>query len=199
MMEYKDLEEIHKDNKYISQQGIIFSDKAKDSYKELALYLSNENNLNATIQWLNSEVTERKWNNLYDCLKLLENEHKKNMEVITNLLGVDKCIDNSGALEAITYLQQSLNTVGFMLMNGIAIASNMKTLIAKENRAKQDRTDPNIEKARERAQQIWQAHRSQSLLDTAYQIKQELDLRKSPSTIQEWIRDLNPNAKKKSK
>ncbi|WP_424406849.1 hypothetical protein [Pasteurella sp. PK-2025] len=70
--------------------------------------------------------------------------------------------------------------------------------IAKQNRAKRKpQIDPNIEEARNKAKEIWDKHKSNALLDVACQIKQELNIRKSAGTIQEWIRDLNPNAKKK--
>lgn len=191
------LEDIHNANQYISNQGIIFSEHSKNNcLSKLADMIASEN-FQETVDWLNS-ITESKWNRLFESLKLLENEHKKNMQNITDLLGADKCVDASGALEAIAYLQKSLNSIGFMLLTGGAIAKNMQRMVAKQNRAKRkQQEDPNIEKARNRAKEIWAEYGSSSLLDTAYKIKDELNIRKSVGTVQEWIRDLNPNAKKK--
>ncbi len=75
---------------------------------------------------------------------------------------------------------------------------NKATIIAKRSRAKRKYPpNPNIEKAREMAIEIWSKRRSLALLDTAYEIKNKLKLREASTTIQEWIRDLNPNAKSK--
>ena len=185
------------DKLYISNQGIIFSEESKQGYyKEYVLYLSNEKHLDEAIDWLNS-ITEYKWNKLYESLKTLENEHKKNLEIITNILGVDKCIDGSGALDAITYLQQSLNSIGFMLMSGAAIAKHMKTLVAKENRAKQDRTDNNKQKAIDEAIRIWGNSPNYSLDEVAERIRNTGITDKSHSTIKQWISKYNPSRRKK--
>ena len=195
-MHYRSLDEIHSDGKYISNQGIIFSEESKQGYyKEFILYLSNEKHLDEAIDWLNS-ITEHKWNKLYESLKTLENEHKKNLEVITNLLGVDKCIDGSGALEAITYLQQSLNSIGFMLMSGAAISKHMKTLVAKENRAKQNRTDPNKKKAIDEAIMLWKRTPRLSLDDVAELIRNAKISDKSHSIVKQWIAPFNPKRRK---
>lgn len=54
------------------------------------------------------------------------------------------------------------------LLNLLSIANKA---VAKQNRAKRKNIpDPNQQKARDRAEQIWQAHRKQSLSDTAYQL-----------------------------
>ncbi|HHE3597535.1 hypothetical protein M8848_07385 [Pasteurella multocida] len=73
-----------------------------------------------------------------------------------------------------------------------------KSIVAKQNRAKRKPKpeDPNINSARILAKEIWGKYRKKSLLDTAYEIKSELGIRKSVGLIQEWIRDLNPNRKK---
>lgn len=196
-MKNRSLDEIHSEGKYISNQGIIFSEESKQGYyKEFVLHLSNEKHLDETIDWLNS-ITEHKWNKLYESLKTLENEHKKNLEIITNLLGVDKCIDGSRALEAITYLQQSLNSIGFMLMGGAAIAKHMKTIVAKENRAKQNRTDPNKQKAIDEAMRIWRNSPNYSLDEVAERIRNAKITDKSHSTIKQWISGYNPTKRKK--
>ncbi|WP_455647992.1 hypothetical protein, partial [Lonepinella koalarum] len=75
---------------------------------------------------------------------------------------------------------------------------NRHIITAKENRAKRKpKQDPNIEKARELAKAKWKKHQNIALMDMAYKIQPDLDTNKSITTIQEWIRDLNPKAKKK--
>lgn len=193
---FSSLEDIYSEGKYILNQGIIFSEDSKEgALLDLANTIAGEN-FQETVDWLNS-VTETKWNKLYESLSLLETEHKKNINTITNLLGVDKCIDNSGALEAIAYLQQSLNHIGYMLLAGGAIAKHLQTISAKQIRAKRnEQPNPNIEKARKVAIEIWEREGCKALLDTAYDIKNTLKLKEASTTIQEWIRDLNPNKKK---
>lgn len=87
-----------------------------------------------------------------------------------------------------------LGLVSF-LSSRIKNSNRIQAKISRKKRKKKE--NPNIEKAREMAIEIWRKRRSLALLDTAYEIKRELNLRDASTTIQEWIRDLNPNAKKK--
>ncbi|HIF5499855.1 TPA: hypothetical protein ACX3BP_000529 [Pasteurella multocida] len=78
------------------------------------------------------------------------------------------------------------------------IYTKRNSIVAKANRSKRKPKpeDPNISSARILAKQIWGKYSKKQLLDTAYEIKSELGIRKSVGLIQEWIRDLNPNRKK---
>lgn len=193
---YKSSEEIHAENKYISNQCGIFSDRAKGELsKELADLLSD--NFPQTQEWLNS-ITPEKWDNLFKDLKIIENEHRQNLENIRVLSCTDIVVDYSETLSAIARIQNALNHIGFMLMAAGALSKHAKRITAKQNRAKrQDKVNPNIEKARTIARDIWAVRSSTALLDVAYEIKNKLQIRTSSTTIQEWIRDLNPNAKSK--
>ncbi|EER48087.1 hypothetical protein AM305_04933 [Actinobacillus minor NM305] len=92
--------------------------------------------------------------------------------------------------QALTLLELSSKHLADVLLN-------IPTIVAKQNRAKRNnKPNPNIEKAREAAKKIWEKEKSKALLDTAYQIKSELNLKVASTSIQEWIRDLNPNKKK---
>lgn len=97
-------------------------------------------------------------------------------------------------LVKITKFHNIRNTI--LNLNDIYLKRN--SIVAKANRAKRgSQENPDIEKARDRAKEIWAEHSKTPLLDTAYKIKEELNIKKSVGTVQEWIRDLNPNAKKK--
>lgn len=191
---YKSLEEIHAENKYISKHYAFFADITKEElYIELADLLSE--NFESTQEWLNS-ITPEKWDDLYKDLKIIEDEHKQNLENIRILSCSNIIVDNSETLQAIARLQKTLNHIAFMLMAGGAVSKYAKRITAKQNRSqRQDKINPNIEKARMVATDIWKRRPSTALLDVAYEIKNKLQIRTSSTTIQEWIRDLNPNAK----
>lgn len=164
------------------------------------------------LKYLVFSLTDNELEERLACLKFLLMFSKALPEIYLKVLGDDapeeqkkffsELIENDGDNLSTLLLTEITKEYLYLITAGreiVKAVEHMNTIVAKQNRSKQDRTDPFVEKARDRAKQIWQAHRKQSLSDTAYQIKQELDLRKSSSTIQEWIRDLNPNSKKKSK
>ncbi|OOF79094.1 hypothetical protein BKG96_03260 [Rodentibacter caecimuris] len=198
MNEYQSLEELHASGKYISNQYAIFSEAAKqEHYRDLADFLTPQ--FDDVVNWLNS-ITPEKWDKLFKDLKLIEQEHIKNLENIRILSCSDIMVDGSNVLDAITRLQQALNHIGFMLMAGGAISKNIQRIVARNNRNKRkDKPNPNIGKARDLAKKIWIERSKTTLLDVAYEVKEKLHIRKGVGTIQEWIRDLNPNSKKKSK
>lgn len=124
-------------------------------------------------------------------------------------------------IEANSFKSFLLNTISYIVANGDSALFEGRSLlsiaviigkyerllklleisnvaIAKQNRAKRKPKpeDPNINSARMLAKKIWGKYSKKSLLDTAYEIKSELGIRKSVGLIQEWIRDLNPNRKK---
>lgn len=197
LKDFNSIEEIHEKGFYIADQGRIFSEESKkEKAKDFSRFIATEH-FSETAEWLNS-ITESGWNKLFECLKLLENEHKKNIKTIQDLQGANMYADCSGVLEAIKYLQQSLNHIGFMLLAGGAIADNVATITAIQNRAKRKpHKNLDIDQSRKLAIEIWGKSKSIALLDVAYEIKQKINTRKGVGTIQEWIRDLNPNAKKK--
>lgn len=80
------------------------------------------------------------------------------------------------------------------LLNLLSIAKNA---VAKQNRAKQDRTNPNKQKAIEEAIRIWGNSPSYSLDEVAERIRNARITHKSHSTVKQWISKYNPTRRKK--
>ena len=80
------------------------------------------------------------------------------------------------------------------LLNLLSIAKNA---VAKQNRAKQDRTNPNKQKAIEEAIRIWGNSPNYSLDEVAERIRNARITDKSHSTVKQWISGYNPTRRKK--
>ncbi|KGQ38162.1 hypothetical protein JP35_08490 [Gallibacterium anatis] len=100
-------------------------------------------------------------------------------------------------LKAMAEINETLFYLWGINSDWIAAMKRIKTINARSAVKKRDRTIPEKEKARELAVSIWERERRKALLDTAYEIQNTLNLRQAATTIQEWIRDLNPNKTKK--
>lgn len=79
----------------------------------------------------------------------------------------------------------------------VKAVEHMSTIIAKQNRAKQDRTDKNKQKAIDEAIRIWGNSPNYSLDEVAERIKKAEITDKSHSTIKQWISKYNPTRRKK--
>ncbi len=195
--DFESLEEIHKQNKYISDQHKMFSEENRaELLKEFANQL--EANLDSTISWLSS-IGENKWNKLYESLEIIENEHKQNINTIKTLVEEKGYVflNYNETLEAVAHLQKALNHIGFMLLASEAIANNLKMITAKQNRRKQNRTDPNKQKAIDEAKTMWKRTPKLSLDEIAEHIRQIKISDKSHAQIKKWIAPYNPNRKNK--
>lgn len=80
------------------------------------------------------------------------------------------------------------------LLNLLGIAKNA---VAKQNRAKQDRTNPNKQKAIDEAIRIWGNSPNYSLDEVAERIRNARITDKSHSTVKQWISGYNPTRRKK--
>lgn len=79
----------------------------------------------------------------------------------------------------------------------VKAVEHMNTIIAKQNRAKQDRTDHNKQKAINEAIRIWGNSPNYSLDEVAERIRNAKITDKSHSTIKQWISGYNPTKRKK--
>ncbi|TCP95340.1 hypothetical protein EDC44_10932 [Cricetibacter osteomyelitidis] len=169
--------------KYITNLGQIFN-KNTDGFSDKEFIHMFIDNLDDTIDWLENGVTESKWNALYEALDII----------------LKDCKDKRSPPEvfkAIGYLQNSLMHIGFLLHHGQMLARNYKSLVAKQNRDKQDRTDPKQQEAIAEAKRIWDRNPNLSLDKVAQHIINEEIAYKELSTVKKWIAPYNPKRKTK--
>ncbi|WP_386686088.1 hypothetical protein [Lonepinella sp. MS14437] len=170
--------------------------KRKRSKEKTDKYLNTvENNTLNVFEFINKEKFEKKIERGLKAIDIFISITEKDffdIEPATisseNVKQVDELALNLNRLYALrkTYLRL------------IDVYKRRSTITAKESRAKRElKADPNIEQARKLAKSKWEKHQNTSLMDMAYEVKKELNTLKSITTIQEWIRDLNPKAKKK--
>lgn len=197
--EFDNLDAVHQQNQYISNQEIIFSPNQRaEVLKDLAITI--ESNLDETIDWLSS-ITESKWKSLYDSLEIIEGEYKQNIATIQMFVQEKGLmfVNANKTLEAIAHLQQCLNHIGFMLLGAEAMGNHMKSIVAKNNRRKQKRIDPNKQRAIDEAVTMWKRTPKLSLDDIAEHIRNQGISDKSHAQIKKWISPYNPKQKNKVK
>lgn len=142
---------------------------------------------------LNKDRLERKikWS-----MRFIDDLIKEQEEIITNTpLNIKDELEKRRLKLSVSRINK-LNTVRktFLWLNDLY--ERKESITAKQIRAKRNhQEDPAKAKAREKATIEWGRRSKTSLLDMAFIIKQELNINKGATTIQEWIRDLNPNAK----
>lgn len=142
---------------------------------------------------LNKERLERriKWS-----MRFIDDLIKEQEEIITNIpLNINDELE-TGRLKLSVSRINKLNKVRktFLWLNDLY--ERKESITAKQIRSKRNhQEDPAKDKARDIAKKKWEQRSKTSLLDMAFTVKQELNINKGATTIQEWIRDLNPNAK----
>ena len=128
-------------------------------------------------------------------LKILgERVPNENREYLTNLSKSKEDNLSSLLLIEITKEYLYLITAGRELIKAI---ENMNTIVAKQNRSKQDRTDPNKQNAIDEAKRIWGSSPNYSLDEVAERIRRAGITNKSHSTVKQWISKFNPTKRAK--
>lgn len=118
----------------------------------------------------------------------------ENKEFFTNLIKTDGDNLSTLLLTEITKEYLYLITAGREVVKAI---ENMNTIVAKQNRAKQNRTDPNKQNAIDEAKRIWGSSPNYSLDEVAERIRRAGITDKSHSTVKQWISKFNPTKRAK--